>query len=140
MLRVSKGRPYRVPVVMHTLDILECLFHSLSPLKLADVVEQTNIAHSTAYRILRTLEERGYVSRCLNGGYRYFKVPTESDRSAKRNTRRPDTSGYESSEALMQHTVETLLSLLEGSKRKHPVPLPLEYRTSRCNNDTDLGK
>ena len=140
MLKLSKGRSYRVPVVARTLDILECLFHSPSDLKLADIVEQTNIAHSTAYRILRTLEERGYVSHCLGGGYRFFRATAGLDKSVQCETHCLCTSRQQSYEALMKHTIENLFMLLEESRHVHPIPLPLKSNSVHAKRNANSGK
>jgi predicted transcriptional regulator len=137
MLKLSKGRSYCVPAVMHTLDILECLFDSRSPLKLAQVVARTNIAHSTAYRILKTLEERGYIVQSLNGGYCYFRASTDLNKSVQCEMRCSCTSYQETPEALLKHTIEILLGLVEGSKRNHPIPLPLEHKTVRGKGEAN---
>jgi hypothetical protein len=69
MLRISKTRSYSVPVVERTCDILELLDQSDLPLKSKRIAERTRIPHSTAYRILRTLVQRGYVAQNMDGGY-----------------------------------------------------------------------
>jgi len=69
MLRLSKTGSYAVPVVLHTLDILELLYRSESPLRMSEIKTMTRTAHSTTYRILRTLVDRGYVSQDIDGRF-----------------------------------------------------------------------
>jgi DNA-binding MarR family transcriptional regulator len=69
MLRLSKTGSYAVPVVLHTLDILELLYRSESPLRMNEIKTMTRTAHSTTYRILRTLVDRGYVSQDIDGRF-----------------------------------------------------------------------
>lgn len=70
MLRVSKSRAYLVPIVMRTIDIVELLFKSDIPLKANEVSKSTSIPSSTAYRILRTLVHRGYLTQDVQGRFR----------------------------------------------------------------------
>lgn len=70
MLRSSRQpKYYVVPVVERTLDIMELLKETCEPMKVAAISDATGIARSTAYRILRTLVDRGYVSQNQNAGY-----------------------------------------------------------------------
>jgi DNA-binding PadR family transcriptional regulator len=69
MLRLSKTGSYAVPVVLHTLDILELLYRSEFPLRMNEIKTMTRTAHSTTYRILRTLVDRGYVSQDIDGRF-----------------------------------------------------------------------
>jgi len=69
MLKVSKTGSYSVPVVQRTLDIFELLYRSDSPLKMNQISSQTGTAHSTTFRILRTLVDRGYIYHDLDGGF-----------------------------------------------------------------------
>ena len=69
MLRISRTRSYLVPVVLRTLDIVEVLRKSDSPLKANELAATSQISRSTTYRILRTLLERGYVCQNLDGSY-----------------------------------------------------------------------
>jgi DNA-binding Lrp family transcriptional regulator len=59
MLRLSQTRFYVVPAVLRTLDILELLYASKSPLKTNEIAEKAGISLSSTYRILRTLVQRG---------------------------------------------------------------------------------
>src|SRR5206468_4917500 len=52
-----------VPVVAKTIDILDCFRSDLEELTLEQVVQRTNVPHTTAYRILHTLVCREYLSQ-----------------------------------------------------------------------------
>jgi ribose transport system substrate-binding protein len=72
---------YHVEVLGKALDILDVLRASRSELRLTDIAEQAQLDISTTFRLLRTLEARGYILRdrktkkfkhCL--GYRAYRV------------------------------------------------------------------
>lgn len=69
MLRLSKSRSYLVPVVVRTLDVLELLQSSETPLRTNQIADALRLPRTTTYRILRTLYYRGYVTQDLDGGY-----------------------------------------------------------------------
>jgi ribose transport system substrate-binding protein len=58
-----KTDKYWVPVVAKTIDILDCFRSDLEELTLEQVVQRTNVPHTTAYRILHTLVRREYLSQ-----------------------------------------------------------------------------
>ena len=63
-LKVQSSRKtdkYWVPVVAKTIDILDCFRSDLEELTLEQVVQRTNVPHTTAYRILHTLVCREYL-------------------------------------------------------------------------------
>jgi len=62
MLKDTKNRSYLVPVLMHTLDILELLMKSDRPLKTSDISNTTGVSQRTTYKVLRTLADRGYLA------------------------------------------------------------------------------
>lgn len=60
--------------VLHkTLDILETIKQSESGLRLADLTRSVELPKATVYRILTTLEGRGYLDRGEDGAYRVAK-------------------------------------------------------------------
>ncbi|MGA8108343.1 MAG: helix-turn-helix domain-containing protein [Acidobacteriaceae bacterium] len=69
MLKIVRTHTYSVPVVMHTLDIIDFLHASKSPARIREIAERTRVSMSTTYRIIRTLVHRGIVSEDLEGGY-----------------------------------------------------------------------
>lgn len=75
------SRRYYVEVLAKGLDILDILRDSRAELRLTDIAEKTHLDVSTTFRLLRTLETRGYVLRdkrtkkfkpCL--GYRTYRI------------------------------------------------------------------
>ena len=74
------ARDYSLELVGKTIDILEALRRQ-GELRLTDIVETTLLDKSTIFRILYTLEQRGYVLRDLRTkkfrlplGHRKFRV------------------------------------------------------------------
>ena len=133
MLRVSKRRTYTAPVVMRALDILEFLFQSSSSMKLDEIAERTGVARSSTYRILGTLEQRGYVSRSLDGYYGYCGLRSQPNANSPHMNSRsnlqpifpPSTPRTE--EALwVEHAIETLVELLQESRRSNTIRLRIK--------------
>ncbi len=78
--RQRPGR-YYVDALGKALDVLDVLRSSRTELRLTDIAEKADVDVSTTFRLLRTLEERGYVLRdnktkrfkhCL--GYRTYRI------------------------------------------------------------------
>ena len=72
---------YNVEALRRALDILDVLRGSRAELRLTDIAEKAHLDISTTFRLLRTLEGRGYVRRdrktkrfqhCL--GYRAYRI------------------------------------------------------------------
>jgi IclR family acetate operon transcriptional repressor len=59
---------YRVHVVDRALDVLEAVRDAGRPLRLEEVSRRLGVAKSSAFRLLCTLERRGYVERHDEGG------------------------------------------------------------------------
>lgn len=70
-----------VRVLHKTLDILETIKESASGLKLAELVRAVDLPKATVYRILTTLEGRGYLDRRENGSYRLARKLFDLQRS-----------------------------------------------------------
>jgi DNA-binding IclR family transcriptional regulator len=62
-----------VRVLHKTLDILETIKSTDSGYKLADLARKVELPKATVYRILTTLEGRGYLDRAADGSYRMAK-------------------------------------------------------------------
>jgi len=75
MLKAAKSRFYLVPVLMHTLDILELLSTPDARLKLNEISDLTGVPLTTTYRILQTLVHRGYLAHDLAGKYSLAESP-----------------------------------------------------------------
>ncbi len=72
---------YYVEVLGKALDVLDVLRASRAELRLTDIAEKSGLDISTAFRLLRTLEARGYVLREKKGkrfklslGYRTYRI------------------------------------------------------------------
>lgn len=68
MVKASTG-PKQVRVLQKTLDILEILKKERRGIGLADMARSVAMPKATVYRILATLEIRGYLDRTVDGGY-----------------------------------------------------------------------
>lgn len=69
-MRSTFEKPVQVQVLHKTLDILEALKRDESGIGLATVSRAVGMPKPTVYRILNTLETRGYVDRRPDGAYR----------------------------------------------------------------------
>ena len=65
--------PAGVRVLHKTLDILETIKSKDSGFRLADLSRHVDLPKATVYRILATLEGRGYLDRASDGSYRMAK-------------------------------------------------------------------
>lgn len=72
--------PGGVLVLHKTIDVLDALRSAPEGLGLADVSAQTGIPKPTAYRILATLESRGYLERVAANNYRISRKLFEAPR------------------------------------------------------------
>lgn len=73
--------PGGVRVLHKTLDILESIKTRDAGLKLAELARTVDLPKATVYRILTTLEGRGYLDRGTDGSYRMAKKMFELQRS-----------------------------------------------------------
>lgn len=62
-----------IRVLHKTVDILEAIKQARDGLRLADLVRSVELPKATVYRILSTLETRGYLDRDTEGTYRISK-------------------------------------------------------------------
>ena len=69
-MRAKTAEPKQVRVLQKTLDILESIKKQGSGNGLAEVARSVSMPKATVYRILATLEIRGYLDRHAEGGYR----------------------------------------------------------------------
>src|SRR5882757_5395163 len=74
--------PSGVRVLHKTLDILEQIKTTESGYKLADLARKVELPKATVYRILATLEGRGYLDRAGDGSYRMAKKLFDLQRAA----------------------------------------------------------
>ena len=122
MLKLSQTGSYSVPVVQHTLDILELLYRSKSPLKMNEISRETGTAHSTTFRILRTLVDRGYVFHDLNGGFGVnssanLTIVPRFDQDSGSST---NGLGGAKSSLSSDQVIEVIFALLKNIRRTDP--------------------
>jgi IclR family KDG regulon transcriptional repressor len=92
---MSEPKRRRGILVLHkTLDILETIFESRSGLALTDLARALSLPKPTAYRIVATLEGRGYLARNQDGHYQMTRKlfdlqPDESEEQAMLRAARP---------------------------------------------------
>lgn len=79
---VAEGAdPGGVRVLHKTLDVIEAIKSSDAGYRLADLARQVELPKATVYRILTTLEGRGYLDRAADGSYRLAKKLFDMQRS-----------------------------------------------------------
>lgn len=79
--RPDINRSYVVPVLSKALRIMRLLEMTERPMSIPQICEATGVAHSTVYRILRTLSAHGYLPRGDHGVYAFrFVSQAETDR------------------------------------------------------------
>jgi len=76
------SEPGGVRVLHKTLDILETIKATESGYRLADLARKVELPKATVYRILTTLEGRGYLDRAPDGAYRVAKKLFDLQRTA----------------------------------------------------------
>ncbi|SPE40342.1 Transcriptional regulator, IclR family [Candidatus Sulfopaludibacter sp. SbA3] len=75
------AEPGGVRVLHKTLDILETIKSRDTGFKLAELARTVELPKATVYRILTTLEGRGYLDRAADGSYRMAKKLFDLQRS-----------------------------------------------------------
>jgi DNA-binding IclR family transcriptional regulator len=69
-MRRAKSQPKQVAVLSKTLDILEVIKANSAGIALGKVARSVGMPKATVYRIVATLEIRGYLDRNVDGAYR----------------------------------------------------------------------
>lgn len=59
----SKQQKYTVPSLERALNVLDVLAIHNEPIRFEDILKKTDIPRSTAFRVLMTLEEKGYIEK-----------------------------------------------------------------------------
>jgi ribose transport system substrate-binding protein len=111
---LSAGRHsprYRIDVLGRALDVLDVLRQNQGELRLVDIAKAAHLDKSTAFRILHTLEERGYVLR--DAGTKRFQLPLRY---------RKYRVGYAELSSKERFSQEVTRGLVEAA-RKYPVEL-----------------
>jgi ribose transport system substrate-binding protein len=73
--KTGVSRLYHIPVLSKALDILEYLQTQSPSASLEELYRVTQFSKTTVYRILRTLEHRGYLAHQEDGRYRLVSRP-----------------------------------------------------------------
>jgi ribose transport system substrate-binding protein len=73
----SSGRIYQVPILSKALEIIELLQGGNQSISIEDLHRQTRFSKSSVFRILKTLEHRGYLTREEDGRYRLVSRPSK---------------------------------------------------------------
>lgn len=81
-MSIETGESPGVRVLHKTLDILEAIKQNPSGMRLADLHRSVELPKATVYRILSTLETRGYLDRDRLGHYRMGRKLFDLQRSA----------------------------------------------------------
>jgi DNA-binding MarR family transcriptional regulator len=66
---------YFVETAARVLDILESFASPYEPLSITEIARRTNLTYSSAFRLLYTLEKRGYVTR--RAGRKHYLLPCD---------------------------------------------------------------
>lgn len=66
----TKGTRYRIEALAKGLEVLRLFDESTTTLKLREISERTGIPTPTAFRVVATLEEGGFLERLPDGGLR----------------------------------------------------------------------
>ena len=77
MKKSGLSRLYHIPILSKALDVLELLQSQKQSFSVEDLYRETHFSKTTVYRILRTLEHRGYLARQDDGRYRSVSRPTK---------------------------------------------------------------
>ena len=80
-MKTQPAEPSGVLVLHKTLDILERIKTTEGGYKLAELARKVELPKATVYRILSTLEGRGYLDRSADGSYRLAKKLFELQRT-----------------------------------------------------------
>lgn len=66
-MKEAEGNRYRIEALAKGLDVLSLFDESTTALKLRDICDRTGIPMPTAFRVVATLEEGGYLERLEDG-------------------------------------------------------------------------
>jgi ribose transport system substrate-binding protein len=77
MDKAGISRLYHIPILSKALDILEYLQTQVRSASLEELYQHTQFSKTTVYRILKTLEHRGYLAHQEDGSYRLVSRPSK---------------------------------------------------------------
>jgi IclR family acetate operon transcriptional repressor len=142
------GVPGGVRVLHKTLDIIETLRHDQAGIGLADLSRHVELPKATVFRILTTLEGRGYLDRGAKGTYRLAKkffdlrgdAPIEEllNRAAREPMQRLVESSRETVNlGILDAGEVVVISTLESPQA---VRMVSKVGNRRCLHTTAIGK
>jgi IclR family acetate operon transcriptional repressor len=67
--KTAKQEPHTSQAVLRALKVLETLNKASDPQSLQDLCDTQKLSKASAFRVMRTLEEAGYVEKNNRGGY-----------------------------------------------------------------------
>lgn len=147
-MRTKTAAPTQVRVLEKTLDILESIKRDGAAPGLGEVARAVAMPKATVYRILTTLEARGYLDRHINGGYsmsgKLFSL--QRDLSPRQNLLRVAPPIMERLARECRETVN--LGTLDGGEvvvvatveSPQSVRMASKVGNRRCVHTTALGK
>src|SRR3984957_15856044 len=77
MKKSGLSRLYHIPVLSQALDVLELLQSQKQSASLEDLHRETHFSKTTVYRILKTLEHRGYLAHQEDAPSRLVPPPSK---------------------------------------------------------------
>ena len=137
-----------VGVLHKTLDIIETLRHDQSGSGLADLSRHVDMPKATVYRILATLEGRGYLDRGGDGSYRLARKFFDLKRDASIDER-VSKAAREPMLKLMESSRETVnlgtldageVVVISTAESPQAVRMVSKVGNRRCLHTTALGK
>lgn len=145
---ISKRVPGGVQVLHKTIDILDALRHAPGGMSLAGLSTRSGMPKPTVYRILVTLESRGYLERTADASYRVSRKLFEEPRDSTFEQRlvRAARPAMERLAALCKETLN--LGVLDGGEvlvmetveSQHAVRMTSKIGNRRYPHSTALGK
>ncbi|WP_296665825.1 IclR family transcriptional regulator [Demequina sp.] len=98
----KSGNRYRIEALAKGLDVLKLFDENVTVLKLREICDRTGIPMPTAFRVVATLEEGGFVERLQDGGIRPGVAVLTLGSAALRGS-----SLVQASERPLRHLAET---------------------------------
>ncbi len=143
----AAGQAYHSKAIGRALDVLECFEDEQTSLSLMEISQQIGLPESSLFRVLLTLESRGYLRQNADGSYRltlrvlYGKARERSDiiRELMRPYLRTLASQFNET-ASLGHVVEDRIHVLDSINALHEmriINLPGRVLPPHCSS---LGK
>jgi IclR family transcriptional regulator, KDG regulon repressor len=145
---IAKRSPGGVQVLHKTIDILDVLRQEPEGMSLAGISSRAGMPKPTVYRILATLESRGYLERAADARYRFSRKLFEEPRDSTLEQRLV-RAARPTMDELAARCKETLnLGVLDGGEvlvietveSQQAVRMSSKIGNRRCFHSTALGK